>query len=109
MDGLMLPSSLFNATSSIFLMLPQYLFACFKFATISVLPEAFAEFEDKPSASASIGQVHKGRWKDGRVVAVKIQYPGAAEALISDLNQIERWPPLNIEMIIDRYNKKKTT
>ncbi|MFM7873941.1 MAG: AarF/UbiB family protein, partial [Actinomycetota bacterium] len=51
----------------------------------------FAEFEDKPAASASIGQVHKARWKDGRLVAVKIQYPGAAEALISDLNQIERF------------------
>ncbi len=51
----------------------------------------FAEFEDKPAASASIGQVHRGRWKDGRVVAVKIQYPGAAEALVSDLNQIERF------------------
>jgi len=51
----------------------------------------FTSFEDKPTASASIGQVHKGVWKDGRPVAVKIQYPGAAEALISDLNQIQRF------------------
>ncbi len=51
----------------------------------------FASFEDLPAASASIGQVHKAQWKDGRVVAVKIQYPGAAEALISDLNQIQRF------------------
>lgn len=51
----------------------------------------FTSFEDKPTASASIGQVHKGIWKDGRAVAVKIQYPGAAEALISDLNQIQRF------------------
>ena len=51
----------------------------------------FTSFEDKPTASASIGQVHKGIWKDGRPVAVKIQYPGAAEALISDLNQIQRF------------------
>jgi hypothetical protein len=51
----------------------------------------FASFEDIPAASASIGQVHKAQWKDGRVVAVKIQYPGAAEALISDLNQIQRF------------------
>jgi predicted unusual protein kinase regulating ubiquinone biosynthesis (AarF/ABC1/UbiB family) len=50
----------------------------------------FSSFTDKPVASASIGQVHKGVWKDGRVVAVKVQYPGAAEALISDLNQIQR-------------------
>jgi len=51
----------------------------------------FTSFEDKPTASASIGQVHKGIWKDGRAVAVKIQYPGAAEALVSDLNQIQRF------------------
>ncbi len=53
--------------------------------------DSFAHFDDEPAASASIGQVHKGRWKDGRVVAVKIQYPGAGDALISDLNQIERF------------------
>ncbi|CAA9408121.1 MAG: Uncharacterized ABC1 family protein SCO5192 [uncultured Nocardioides sp.] len=43
-----------------------------------------------PTASASIGQVHKGRWHDGRDVAVKVQYPGAGEALTSDLRQIAR-------------------
>ncbi|GAA4396479.1 AarF/ABC1/UbiB kinase family protein [Ornithinibacter aureus] len=48
------------------------------------------EFDDVPAAAASIGQVHKGVWRDGREVAVKIQYPGAAEALLSDLNQISR-------------------
>ena len=51
----------------------------------------FSEFTDKPAASASIGQVHRAVWKDGRNVAVKVQYPGAAEALISDLNQIQRF------------------
>jgi predicted unusual protein kinase regulating ubiquinone biosynthesis (AarF/ABC1/UbiB family) len=51
----------------------------------------FSSFDDTPSASASIGQVHRGVWKDGRAVAVKVQYPGAAEALISDLNQIQRF------------------
>ena len=51
----------------------------------------FAFFDDKATASASIGQVHRATWKDGRAVAVKIQYPGAAEALISDLNQIQRF------------------
>ena len=51
----------------------------------------FSSFEDVATASASIGQVHKAQWKDGRAVAVKIQYPGAAEALISDLNQIQRF------------------
>lgn len=48
------------------------------------------EFNDDPAAAASIGQVHKGRWHDGREVAVKIQYPGAGEALMSDLRQIGR-------------------
>ncbi len=39
--------------------------------------ERFKEFSDEPAASASIGQVHKGVWSDGREVAVKVQYPGA--------------------------------
>ena len=43
-----------------------------------------------PTAAASIGQVHKGRWRDGRDVAVKVQYPGAGEALMGDLRQIAR-------------------
>lgn len=50
----------------------------------------FIEFNEQPAAAASIGQVHKAIWKDGREVAVKIQYPGAAGALIADLNQISR-------------------
>jgi len=48
------------------------------------------EFDDDPAAAASIGQVHHGRWKDGREVAIKIQYPGAGEALMSDLRQLGR-------------------
>ncbi|MET7887147.1 ABC1 kinase family protein [Streptomyces avermitilis] len=56
--------------------------------------ELFLEFEDKPSAAASIGQVHHGVWHDGREVAVKVQYPGAGEALLSDLNQLSRFARL---------------
>ncbi|MDQ1048445.1 AarF/ABC1/UbiB kinase family protein [Streptomyces sp. V4I2] len=56
--------------------------------------ELFLEFEDKPSAAASIGQVHRGVWRDGREVAVKVQYPGAGEALLSDLNQLSRFARL---------------
>ncbi|MEU9911464.1 AarF/ABC1/UbiB kinase family protein [Streptomyces sp. NPDC051001] len=56
--------------------------------------ELFAEFEDKPSAAASIGQVHHAVWHDGREVAVKVQYPGAGDALLSDLNQLSRFARL---------------
>ncbi|MGW7077511.1 ABC1 kinase family protein [Streptomyces sp. NPDC054866] len=56
--------------------------------------ELFLEFEDKPAAAASIGQVHRAVWKDGREVAVKVQYPGAGEALLSDLNQLSRFARL---------------
>lgn len=56
--------------------------------------ELFLEFEEKPSAAASIGQVHRGVWHDGREVAVKVQYPGAGEALLSDLNQLSRFARL---------------
>ncbi|MFL6099933.1 MAG: ABC1 kinase family protein [Actinomycetales bacterium] len=52
--------------------------------------QRFQSFEDFPAAAASIGQVHKAVWKDGRTVAVKVQYPGAGPALISDLNQVSR-------------------
>ncbi len=53
--------------------------------------DLFSDFSVRPAAAASIGQVHKGVWKaDGRPVAVKIQYPGADNALRSDLRQIGR-------------------
>ncbi|BAX91440.1 ABC transporter ATP-binding protein [Mycobacterium shigaense] len=50
----------------------------------------FTSFDDTPIASASIGQVHKAVWSDGREVAVKIQYPGADEALRADLKTMQR-------------------
>ncbi|MHA6802570.1 ABC1 kinase family protein [Salinifilum ghardaiensis] len=56
--------------------------------------QRFAEFDDTPAASASIGQVHRATWHDGRTVAVKVQYPGAGEALRSDLRQLSRFSRL---------------
>jgi len=49
------------------------------------LSELFAEFDHEAFAAASIGQVHRAELLDGRAVAVKIQYPGIAEALDADL------------------------
>nr|WP_244431686.1 AarF/ABC1/UbiB kinase family protein [Segniliparus rugosus] len=50
--------------------------------------ERFQSFGDAPVAAASIGQVHRAVWSDGRPVAVKVQYPGADEAVRSDLRTI---------------------
>ena len=51
--------------------------------------EQFAEFTDQPMAAASIGQVHHAVLRDGRQVAVKIQYPGVAQAIRDDLANTE--------------------
>lgn len=50
----------------------------------------FEHFDDVPAAAASIGQVHRATWCDGREVAVKVQYPGAGDALRSDIGQLRR-------------------
>src|ERR1700743_2604981 len=71
--------------------------------------QRFSEFDDTAVASASIGQVHKGVWSDGREVAVKIQYPGADEALRADLKTLRRMvgvvkqlaPGVDVEGIVD--------
>jgi predicted unusual protein kinase regulating ubiquinone biosynthesis (AarF/ABC1/UbiB family) len=47
--------------------------------------ELFEDFEHGAAAAASIGQVHRATLPDGRAVAVKIQYPGVAEALRADM------------------------
>jgi len=52
--------------------------------------DRFREFNDTAAAAASIGQVHRAVWRDGRDVAVKIQYPGAGPALMADINQLAR-------------------
>jgi predicted unusual protein kinase regulating ubiquinone biosynthesis (AarF/ABC1/UbiB family) len=49
----------------------------------------FASFDRAPLAAASIGQVYRARLHDGRAVAVKVQYPGIADAIRSDLSNID--------------------
>ncbi len=50
--------------------------------------ERFQEFDYDPIASASIGQVHRAVATDGRVMALKIQYPGVARSISSDVNNL---------------------
>src|SRR3954471_20017132 len=58
------------------------------------LQEAFSEFEPEAFAAASIGQVHRAITTDGRHVAVKVQYPGIAEAVETDLRNFQLLFPL---------------
>ena len=71
----------------------------------------FSSFEEAPTAAASLGQVHRAVWGDGRPVAVKVQYPGVREALAADLRTLSAFsraasvvarglalPPLMAEM-----------
>ena len=48
----------------------------------------FRSFEQTATAAASIGQVHRAVWSDGRTVAVKVQYPGVREALVADVRTL---------------------
>ena len=48
--------------------------------------QLFAEFDDRPLASASIGQVHRARLSSGEAVVVKVQHAGIAEKIDSDLH-----------------------
>ncbi|WP_194291434.1 ABC1 kinase family protein [Cumulibacter manganitolerans] len=76
--------------------------------------ERFQRFDEQPTAAASIGQVHRGTWHDGREVAVKIQYPGAGPALMADLNQLSRFarlygmvtPGLDIKPLISEIRER---
>src|SRR3954447_10771213 len=52
------------------------------------IEEVFAEFDEEAVAAASIGQVYRARLHDGRAVAVKVQYPGAEQAVRADLQNL---------------------
>lgn len=76
----------------------------------------FLEFSDTAVAAASIGQVHRAVWSDGREVAVKVQYPGAGPALVADLTQLARFgwlfaklnPGLDIKPLITELKARIT-
>ena len=74
----------------------------------------FESFDDQAAAAASIGQVHRAVWSDGRAVAVKIQYPGAGKALINDFTQLSRigrlfgllMPGLEVKPLLDELRDR---
>lgn len=76
--------------------------------------DLFQHFDDSPAAAASIGQVHKAVWNDGRTVAVKVQYPGAGDALRSDLVQVARLgrtigsmiPGIDVKALVDELQDR---
>lgn len=53
------------------------------------LSSLFKSFDEEPYAAASIGQVHRAVTLDGRQVIVKVQYPGVARSVNSDLKQLK--------------------
>lgn len=48
----------------------------------------FAGFEPSPIAAASIGQVHRATTRDGRLLAIKVQYPGVADSIEADVDNV---------------------
>jgi predicted unusual protein kinase regulating ubiquinone biosynthesis (AarF/ABC1/UbiB family) len=78
--------------------------------------ERFAEFSETPIAAASIGQVHRVRTRDGRDLALKVQYPGVAKSIASDVDnvatllRIARLLPLGLDVNdIAREAKRQLT
>lgn len=62
--------------------------------------QRFADFDYEPAASASIGQVHRAVARDGRVMALKIQYPGVAKSIDSDVDNLAMF--LNMARLLPR-------
>src|SRR5256714_1352619 len=74
----------------------------------------FAEWDPLPIAAASIGQVHRAITRDGRAVAVKIQYPGIARSITSDLRNVgllrrivgAAFPGLDTRSLVDELGER---
>lgn len=75
----------------------------------------FREWEPEPIAAASIGQVHRAVLDDGTVVALKVQYPGIAESIESDLRGARwlhriissvAWQNLDVDAIVDELRER---
>ena len=65
------------------------------------IEDLFAEFEEQAFAAASIGQVHRARLHDGRLVAVKVQYPLIREVVQADLRNLKTLMKSLFSMVFD--------
>ena len=74
------------------------------------ISRAFSSFEPEPLASASLGQVHRARMRDGRPVAVKVQRPGIREGIAEDLEALRDLASFmdRHSSLGDRYQLEKT-
>lgn len=74
---------------------------------LGLLSKVFAEFDEAPTAAASIGQVYRACLHDGREVAVKVKYPGIDQAVRADMKNLALvmklvhtvWPAANSAMV----------
>jgi predicted unusual protein kinase regulating ubiquinone biosynthesis (AarF/ABC1/UbiB family) len=64
------------------------------------MSKAFSEFDPRPAASASLGQVHLARLRDGQRVAVKVQRPDIREAVANDLDALDE-----LAELLDRHTE----
>ncbi|MEV0247442.1 AarF/ABC1/UbiB kinase family protein [Nocardia sp. NPDC050712] len=82
-------------------------------AELGALGSVFRDFDEEPIAAASIGQVYRAVLRDGRAVAVKVQYPGVQKAIQSDLRNLalfaklgaSMWPALSGGAIIEEVRR----
>src|SRR5689334_171427 len=76
--------------------------------------DVFEQWDDLPFAAASIGQVHRAITRDGRAVAVKVQYPGIARSITSDLRNVgllrrivgAAFPGLDVRSLVDELGDR---